>query len=323
MRKSMRWFSYFLTIVFLSVLFALLFWVFTPSRDKAIAVTSPLPDFLSRDINKQVTLLDIWTPIIEAIGGESEISQLTAKSVLIYDLTTEKTIFEKNANAKLPMASITKIMTAIVALENLSPNDRYVARPEHLVGENSMGIVEGEVLTREELLYGLILRSGNDAAEVLAGGYPGGRVAFIQAMNDKAKALGLTDTQFTNPSGLQGDGKQYTTAHDLLVIAKYAVDTFPEFVTITATFEKTLPATATHGEYYMQNETNLISTYPGVKGIKTGYTPEAGLCLVTYLEYGGHRIIGVLLNSENRRQEMRDMLDYSLKKLGLQPPKHG
>lgn len=318
----MRWLSYFLTIVFLSVLFALLFWVFTQSKDKAIAVTSPLPDFLSRDINKQVTLLDIWTPIIEAIGGESEISQLTAKSVLIYDLTTEKTIFEKDANAKLPMASITKIMTAIVALENLSPNDRYVARPEQLVGENSMGIGVGEVLTREELLYGLILRSGNDAAEVLAGGYPGGRVAFIQAMNDKAKALGLTDTHFTNPSGLQGDGEQYTTAHDLLVITKYAIDTFPEFLTITSTFEKTIPATSTHAEYYLQNETNLISSYPGVKGIKTGYTPEAGLCLVTYLEYGGHRIIGVLLGSENRRQEMKEMLDYSLKKLGTEPPKH-
>ncbi len=322
MKKPMSWFSYVITTIFLSILFALLFWVFTPSRDKAIAVTSPLPDFLTRKTNKQVTLLDIWAPIIEAIGGKDSAAQITARSVVMYDLTTERTLYEKNAQEKLPMASLTKIMTAIVALENKKTDDKYRVGEKHLVGENTMGLVASEVLSQEELLYGLLLRSGNDAAEVLASFYPSGRSGFIKAMNDKAKALGLTDTHFTNPSGLQGDGNQYTTAHDLLVITKYAVDTFPEFLTITSTFEKIIPATATHGEYYLQNETNLISSYPGVKGIKTGYTPEAGLCLVTYLEFGGHRIIGVLLGSENRRQEMKEMLDYSLKKLGVTPPNH-
>ncbi len=317
------WATYLASIILLSVLFTLLVWVFTPNKGKAASITSPLPVFLTREKNKQVTLLDLWTPIIEAIeGSERQPPQLTAKSVLIYDLVTNKTVFEKNIKEQMPMASLTKIMTAIIALENGSDNAKYIVRPGHIVGENSMGIATGEALTRRELLYGLILRSGNDAAEVLAGGFPGGREAFVQAMNDKARALGLTDTHFTNPSGLQGDGEQYTTAYDLLVITRYAIDTFPEFTDITSTFEITLPATPTHAEYFMQNETNLISSYPGVKGIKTGYTPEAGLCLVTYLDYGGHKIIAILLSSENRRQEMKELLDYSLRKLGTEPPKH-
>lgn len=330
MRSMKYWLSYLVSIILFSVLFTLLLWIFSPSKDKTTSVTSPLPEFLSIDKNKQVTLLDFWAPIVEAMsGGEENALNPTAKAALVYDISSNKTIFEKNAKEKLPMASLTKIMTAIVVLENKKPDDRYRVRDEYLVGEDTMGLKAGQVLTLEELLYGLLLNSGNDASEVIAGNYepssrslPAGRQAFIQAMNNKARALGLTDTQFSNPSGLQGDGVQHTTAYDLLVITRYAIDTFPEFTKYTSTFDITLPATDTHPEFYLQNETNLISTYPGVKGIKTGYTPEAGLCLVTYLDYEGHKIIGILLNSENRRQEMKDLLDYSLKSLGTEPPKH-
>jgi D-alanyl-D-alanine carboxypeptidase len=210
-------------------------------------------------------------------------------------------------------------MTAIVALENKKSGNSYRVLPSDLVGENTMGLSAGEVLTLEELLYGLLLPSGNDAAEVLARNYPEGREAFINAMNNKAKALGLTDTHFTNPSGLQGDGEQYTTAYDLLVITRYAIEHFPKFTEITSTYEYVIPATTSHKEYYLYNETNLISSYEGVKGVKTGYTPEAGMCLVTYLEYGGQKIIGVILNSEDRRGEMKEMLDYSLRTVGITP----
>lgn len=319
-----RWLSYFLSVMLLSFLFFLLFWLFTPTRDRAIALTSPLPDFLTRKENKQVMGIDLWMPFLEALtGSSSDVPPFTARSVLMYDLATNKTIFEKAAKEKMPMASLTKIMTAIIVLENSSPDVVYTVRPEHIVGESSMGLSAGEQVPRDVLLYGLILRSGNDAAEVLASGYPGGRSAFIKAMNDKAKALGLTDTNFTNPSGLQGDGNQYTTAYDLLVITRYAIENLPDFTRFTSTYEITVPATAAHAAYVMQNETNLISSYPGVKGVKIGFTPEAGLCLVTYLDYNGHKIVGVLLNSENRRQEMMDLLDYSLTKLGVDPPQRG
>lgn len=313
----------FLTILLLSFLFSLAFWLISPSDSKQLSYTSPLPEFLSLDKNEQVRMLDIWQPLIEIIhGSESQSPIVSAKAVLLYDLATNKTLYEKNPSERMPMASLTKIMTAIVALENSRPDDRYIVRAEHLVGEDSMGLEAGEILTLYELLYGLMLNSGNDASEVLAGNYPAGREAFLEAMNSKAQALGLENTHFSNPSGLQGDGVQYTTTHDLLVITRYAITQFPQLVDITATFEHILPATATHKEYFLRNETNLISTYPGVKGFKTGYTPEAGMCLVTLWKNDEHKIVGIILNSENRREEMKELLDYSLKKLGITPPSH-
>ena len=282
---------------------------------------SPLPDFLTLNKNKQVTLLDIWLPLIQqAQGSEFDSGALTAQSVLMYDLTTDKAIFEKYPRERLPMASLTKIMTAIVTLENPRSDDRYVVSNANIVGEDSMGLTPGEILTREELLYGLMLPSGNDAAEVLASDSPFGREKFVKAMNDKARALGLKDTLFSNPSGLQGDGTQYTTAYDLLVITRYALETFPLFAQIVSTPEYYISERPTHKEYDLVNETNLLTTYEGVKGVKTGYTPEAGLCLVTYLDYHGHKIIGIILHSENRRGEMKELLDYSLKSLHIEPP---
>jgi D-alanyl-D-alanine carboxypeptidase len=140
-------------------------------------------------------------------------------------------------------------------------------------------------------------------------------------MNRKAEYLGLTDTHFTNPSGLEGDGKQYSTAVDLLVMTRYALQK-KEFSDVAATYEYDIAATDKHKEYHLYNETNLLTTYPGVKGVKTGYTYEAGLCLVSYLDYEGHQIIAIVLNAQNRRQEMKDLLDYSLKVLGVKPPLH-
>lgn len=261
----------------------------------------------------------MWLP---AITPTADPLALSAKSALSYDLTTNTILFAKDPNQRLPMASLTKIMTAIVSLENPKKNDAYMVVPADIVGEDSMGLSVGESLTLSDLLYGLILHSGNDAAETLASNYPGGRSAFIDAMNQKALALGLTNTHFTNPTGLEGDGTQYTTTADLLVMARYALS-YPLFDTVAATFDYTIPQTPTHAVYYLENETNLLSSYPGVKGIKTGYTPEAGLCLVTYLTYGGHHIISVILGSDDRRGEMIDMLDYSLKKIGVTPPVHG
>lgn len=310
------------SIIFLLTILASLIALFIHpfSSEAAFSLSSPLPAFLSRIINKQVTSLDLWAPTPS--GNISPLS-LSAKSVISYDLTTNTALFVKDPHEKLPMASLTKIMTAIVALEHARSDDRYIVTQQDLVGEDSMGLTAGEVLSLSDLLYGLILHSGNDAAETLATNFPGGREAFITAMNQKAQALGLKTTHFTNPTGLEGDGNQYTTANDLLVITRYALENFPLFVTVVATFDYTIPGIAIHKEYNLENETNLLTSYPGVKGVKTGYTPEAGLCLVTYLEYGGHRIIAVLLGSENRRQEMKDVLDYSLKQLHTIPPPHG
>lgn len=319
----MKFLAYLTSVFLLACLLCVAYLIIAPNKPLSTSITSPLPPFLTLGINKEVSLLDLWLPSIQKTqGNEIPVPDHTARAVLMYDLSTGTTLYEENATKRMPMASLTKIMTAIIAFENKNQDDHYVVHKENLVGEDSMGLDAGEVLNQEELLYGMMLKSGNDAAEVFATNYPAGRQAFIQAMNDKAKALGLSDTQFSNPSGLQGDGTQYTTAYDLLVMTRYALDTFPLFDTVVATYEHQISATSTHKAYDLYNETNLLTSYPGVKGVKTGYTPEAGLCLVTLLDYHGHRIIGILLNSENRRQEMKEFLDYSLKKLDIEPPAH-
>jgi D-alanyl-D-alanine carboxypeptidase len=288
------------------------------------SLVSPIPDFLTILANKEVSTLSLWLPSLEnKISANLKTPDVSAKSVLIFDTTTKEVLYSKNPIEKLPMASLTKIMTAIVALENKKPDDTYLVSKDDLVGEDSMGLDVGEKLSMEELLYGMMLHSGNDAAEVLANNFPGKRAAFIKAMNNKIKALGLSDTNFTNPTGLEGDGKQYTTAYDLIVMSEYALSDFPLFAQVVSTFDYNIPQTATHKAFYLENETNLLTSYPGVEGIKDGYTPEAGLCLITYLDYGGHKIIAVILGSDDRRGEMIELLDYSLKSLGVTPPAHG
>lgn len=316
------WFWYSISITIATVIVCTLFWLQSPLIS-AVYQHSPLPTFLTMSRNSQVTTLDVWQPTgILGVQTTADVPQMTAKSVYVYDLTTEKVLFAKNENKQVPMASLTKIMTAIIALEHKNSDNNYIVRGRDLVGEDSMGLIAGETLSLDELLYGLILHSGNDAAEVLADNFPDGRDAFVKNMNLKAQALGLTNTHFTNPTGLEGDGKQYTTAKDLVVITRYALENFPLFDQVALTFDYYIPPTATHQAYSLENETNLLTSYPGVKGVKTGFTPEAGLCLVTYLEYGGHQIVAVLLGSDDRRGEMKELLDYSLKSLDIAPPKH-
>lgn len=319
-----RFFRALRIILPLSFIIVAALWYFVdPIIRKNATLSSPIPSFLLINENKQVHLLDFWSPVIEQIsGGDGSVESLTARSVLMYDLTTNKILYQRDAKERRPMASLTKIMTAIIALENPKHDDKYYVPKEALVGEDSMGVNAGQVFSRKELLYGLMLPSGNDAAEVLAYNYPSGRDGFMKTMNDKALAMGLTNTRFSNPSGLQGDGVQYTTANDLLVMTRYAIEKFPLFREIVATPEYELPETSTHPAFTLVNETNLLTTYPGVKGVKTGYTPEAGLCLITYLDYDGHQIVGIILDSQNRRGEMKELLDYSLKALGKEPPEY-
>ena len=315
------WFWYIFCVCVATGIVCVLSWLQTPIL-ASVSSHSPLPSFLTLSYNSQVTSLDVWQPT-DVLGVQGSLAPaISARSAFVYDLTSEKVLFSKNESTRLPMASLTKIMTAIIALEHKNTTDSYSVQGRDLVGEDSMGLVTGETLSLEELLYGLILHSGNDAAEVLADNFPQGRNAFIDNMNLKAQALGLTNTHFTNPTGLEGDGQQYTTAKDLVVITRYALTNFPFFDQVVSTFDYYIPPTVTHQAYSLENETNLLTSYPGVKGVKTGYTPEAGLCLVTYLDYGGHHIIAVLLGSDDRRGEMKQLLDYSLKSMGITPPSH-
>ncbi len=318
MKKFLTLFSFVLLLLFASYYY--LNRAGYLNKKIVINLSSPLPFSLSLNQNPTVSTLDLWNPT--KAHGESASLDLTAKSAIAYDLTTNQVLLDKNPTEKLPMASLTKVMTAIIALEHPLPSNQYLVKSSYLVGNDSMGLDVGEVLTLNDLLYGLVLHSGNDAAETLAGNFPGGKTAFIKAMNDKAQALGLSNTHFTNPTGLEGDGNQYTTAYDLLVITRYALENFPIFDQVISTFDYTIPSTSTHKEYDLENETNLLTSYPGVVGVKDGYTDEAGLCLDTYLDYKDHKIIAIILGSDDRRGEMKEILDYSLESEGVTPPPH-
>jgi D-alanyl-D-alanine carboxypeptidase len=295
------------------------------NRVNPVNILSPLPELLSSKVpNVLGAEGGIWLPNVETVAeSRNKTPEITAEAAIAYDLSEGKLLYGRNIKKRLPMASLTKIMTAIIALQNIDMDEEFeVSARAAQVGENSMGLTAGETIGLSDLLYGLMLVSGNDAAETIAQGSPFGRENFIYLMNKKAEELGLSNTNFTNPSGLEGDGNQYSTAYDLLVMTRYALLN-TKFAKIASTYHHHVPYVESHKEFYLYNETNLLTTYPGVKGVKTGYTYEAGLCLVTYLEYNGHKIIAVLLNAENRRQEMKDLLDYSLKTLGVKPPPHG
>jgi D-alanyl-D-alanine carboxypeptidase len=312
---------YIFTILFAGILCFISVWLILPTFIYNGQITSPLPNFLTAFANDQVTTIDLWSPLTKFNSSYAPLS-LTAIAALSYDLTTGQTLYARNATKEVPMASLTKIMTAIISLEHPRFGDQYTVPKNALVGEDSMGLDKGEMLSLQELLYGLVLHSGNDAAETLAANFSGGRNAFIAAMNAKVATLGLSHTHYPNPTGLEGDGDQHTTAYDLLIITRYALTNFPLFDQVVGTFNITLPSSSIHKEYNLVNETNLVSSYPGVKGVKDGYTPEAGLCLVTYLDYNGHKIIAIILGSTDRRGDMKNLLDFSLQQEHIHPPQH-
>jgi len=216
----------------------------------------------------------------------------------------------------MKIASLVKIMTAVVALEHKNLDERVVVSEKAAgIGENAMGISEGEVYTLEEFLYGLMLNSGNDSAYAIAEGVAGSADDFVSWMNIKAKELSLNNTEFFCPSGLNDD--TYSTAIDLAKLSRYAMQN-EDFRRIVGTVDLELPYSERHKYLYLENQTNLLTTYPGVGGIKTGYTEEAGYCLVTYAKNEGVELIGVVLNSVNRKFDMLNLLNFGFGVYGIE-----
>lgn len=303
----------------LSLIYSLI--LFNSTRRPPTTLISPVGEPSQLDAETFSHSANIWFPEENVVETNQAPPEISATSAIVVDLTTNKTIYAKNIHNRQPIASIVKIMTAIVALEKKHLDDIFtVSQQAAEVGEDSMGITAGEKYTLEQLLYGLLLPSGNDASEAIAENVAGNRNKFIDLMNQKAKVLGLNDTKFVNPSGLDEDGiEQYSTAFDVAVITRYALVNFPIFRKIVSTKFYEISYSPQHKYLYLENQTNLLSTYPGVAGVKPGYTPQAGLCLVTLAENGGHQILAVILGSKNRREEMIKLLDYSFGFLGINP----
>lgn len=230
------------------------------------------------------------------------VSALSAKSYVLLDAATGRVLQQKNADTQCLIASTTKIMTALVVCEQCNVLDR-VRIPKEAVGieGSSMYLKEGEVLTVQELLYGLMLHSGNDAAVALAI-YCGGTVeGFAQLMNDKAHALGLENTHFVNPNGLDAPG-HYSTAADMAKLAAYAMDN-PVFYQTVST------KTVNIGSRSLRNHNKLLWQVEGADGVKTGYTKAAGRILVSSATRQGRRLICVTMNDPNDWADHKALLD--------------
>ncbi len=243
-----------------------------------------------------IFLLTLWMILPFCGGFAAAAGDISAQSAILIEASSGDVIYEKNARERLPMASTTKVMTALVALEygDLSRTVK-VAEAACGVEGSSIYLSAGEELTLGDLVYALMLESANDAAAAIAYEVAGGIPEFAELMNETAKKLGLTDTHFTNPHGLD-DEMHYTTAYDLAKLTAYAMqnDVFRE---ITSTYKRTIPLHGDEGVRVLLNHNKLLRMSEDVIGGKTGFTKRCGRCLVSAAERNGVRVIAVTLNA--------------------------
>lgn len=239
---------------------------------------------------------------------------LSSKGAVLIEADSGRVIYGENQDLVLPMASTTKIMTAITVLE-CCPLDMVVSIPKEAVGieGSSIYLQEGEELTVEELLYALMLESANDVSVALAYATCGSVEDFVNLMNAKALQLGLESTSFENPHGLDSN-EHYTTAKELGILASYAMKN-PKFAEIVSTFKKTIPLNNGEGTRVLVNHNKLLRSYDGAIGIKTGFTKKTGRCLVSCAERDGVRLVAVTLNAPNDWQDHKKLLDYGFERL--------
>ena len=236
-------------------------------------------------------------------------ASISARSAVLVEASTGTVIYGHNSNVRLPMASTTKIMTALVALEAV-PRHTAITIPPEAVGieGSSVYLCEGEILTLEELLYALLLASANDAAVAIALSIAGSVDGFADLMNKKAEDLGLVNTHFVNPHGLDHP-EHYTTAAELAIITREAMN-HPTFRQICATERKTISLHGEEGVRLLVNHNKLLSSYDGCIGVKTGYTKKTGRCLVSAAERNGVTLIAVTLGDPDDWQDHHTLLDY-------------
>lgn len=249
-------------------------------------------------------------PFEAAFSGvecSTEAPQIDAASAIVMDAKTGRVLFEKNAYKRRPMASTTKIMTAIVAIEKGDLDDIVtVSKRAASIWGSRLRLKAGQKLTLKELLYGLLLNSGNDAAIAIAEHIGGTVEGFLDLMNKKAGEIGAYNTNFKTPHGLDANG-HYTTAYDLALITRYALKN-----TVFAKIVRTKNASISIRD--LRNTNEMLSIYPGADGVKTGYTGKAGRCLVTSATRNGWQIISVVLNCPTRYKRALSsklILDYA------------
>ena len=234
---------------------------------------------------------------------------VSAEGVLVIDIPSDTVLFAKNPDVKYLPASTTKIMTALVALEDYKLEDEVTINTVISEGQK-MGLIKDEVMTVENLLYGTLVHSANDAAFTLAEHHEGGVEAFVGRMNQKAENLHLTKTHFTNPIGFD-DPNHYTTPRDLATLATVALGN-PTFTKIVGIPQITIADTTYTHFHSLRNVNELLGKIPGIYGIKTGWTENSGQSLVTVVTRNGRKVLMVILKSEDRFGETEALLNWVL-----------
>jgi D-alanyl-D-alanine carboxypeptidase (penicillin-binding protein 5/6) len=241
-----------------------------------------------------------------------------ADAAILIDADSGDILYDRNGESPMAMASTTKIMTALIAIQTGNLDQPVLVGQDawnevNLNGGSGANLVVNDRLTLHDLLYALMLPSGDDAAVAIADAVGGSVPNFVQMMNREALRLHLYQTHFANPDGLevlnrQGtplNGVHYTTAYDLVRLAQYAMH-LPLFAQIVQTPVYDVPATGVHTSYHWKNINALLSTYKGTLGIKTGWTPQAGGCLAFAVKQDGHTLIGVVLHSADEASRFKD-----------------
>ncbi|GEN31861.1 D-alanyl-D-alanine carboxypeptidase (penicillin-binding protein 5/6) [Cerasibacillus quisquiliarum] len=262
-------------------------------------------------------IFSIITPVFAQEENQSLELAADAKSAMLMEQDTGKIIFEKNANEKLPPASMVKIMTLLIVMEeidkgNLKKNEMVrISENASSMGGSQVFLEAGEEMSVEDLIKSVAIASGNDASVALAERISGSEQNFVNRMNEKAIELQLKNTQFKNATGLPAKG-QYSTAHDMAIIAK-ALLQYDDITTYTSIYEDYLRK-GKKNEFWLVNTNKLVRFYPGVDGLKTGYTSEAKYCLTATAKKNDMRMITVVMGADTvkkRNHATSEMLDYA------------
>ena len=219
-------------------------------------------------------------------------------------------LWEKEVNRRLPPASLTKLMTALLVLDNYKPHTPVeVSRQATLESGTRIRLRSGDKFYTEDLLAAALINSANDACYALADHFAGNHALFVQRMNRRAQQLGMSNTHFSNACGHDADN-HYSTAHDLAVLANVLIKN-RLVMELVAKSEAQISTIDGAHSYRLENRNALIGRYPGAVGLKSGYTPKAGKCIVAYAERAGVHVLLVMLNASNRWWDATDILDLA------------
>lgn len=270
--------------------------------------TQPLQAELTKPLTRPSGRIDFPAAASYPVRTQQPPPDVTATAVYITDVQSMVPLWSKNPDQPLPPASTTKIMTAIVAMESLSQENIVEPKNGPAIGK-TINLKVNEQFTTADMMYGLLLESGNDVALALAQNYPGGYPAMVEAMNRKSAQLGMPQTHFVNVSGIDQAG-HVSTAHDLAILATEAMKS-PKFREIVGTKEKEIVSIDGRGHYELHNTNQLLGTLEGVIGVKTGWTETAGESLVTYVDRNGKQIAIALLGSQDRFGETIQLVNWA------------